>query len=271
MITEPIWNASGIIVHRMHLKFPLIAILAAALAVPACSVPSEEGAVQDPYESFNRVTHTFNKGADRVLIRPLSQAYGRTVPNPVRRRLSNVAAHLDEPKSVANHVLQGDIESAGQSFFRFLVNSTVGVAGLFDPAAGSFGIERRQAGFGDTLAVWGAREGAYLELPIAGPSTERDFAGLVIDVATNPVSYISSDVAILNTASTIPAALNVRYEFSDTVDSVLHDSADSYAQMRLFYTQSRKFELNQQDPGDVGHDPFEDLYDEIYEELYDEL
>ena len=258
--------------HRMHLKFPHIAILAAAaLAIPACSVPSEEGAIQDPYESFNRVTHTFNKGADRVLIRPLSQAYGTTVPNPVRRSLSNVAAHLDEPKSVANHVLQGDIESAGQSFFRFLVNSTVGVAGLFDPAAGSFGLERRQTGFGDTLAAWGAREGAYLELPFAGPSTERDFAGLVVDVATNPVSYISSDVAILNTASTIPARLNVRYEFRDTVDSVLHDSADSYAQLRLSYTQNRKFKLNLQDPDDLGHDPFEDLYDEIYEELYDEF
>lgn len=73
------------------------------------------------------------------------------------------------------------------------------------------------------------------------------------------------------TASTIPATLNVRYEFRDTVDSILHDSADSYAQLRLSYTQSRKFRLNQQDPGDVGHDPFEELYDEIYEELYDEF
>ena len=254
----------------MRLKFPHFALLAvAALVVSACSVPTEEGAIHDPYESLNRVSHAYNKGADRVLVRPLSKAYGAAVPNPVRRSLSNVAAHLDEPKSVANHVLQGDVESAGHSFFRFLVNSTVGVAGLFDPAADSLGLERRQTGFGDTLAAWGGREGAYLELPFAGPSTERDFVGLIVDVATNPVSHISSDVAILNTASTIPAGLNLRYEFSDTVDSVLHDSADSYAQLRLSYIQNRKFKLNQQDPDDAGHDHFEDLYDEIYEELYD--
>ena len=256
----------------MRLNFPHLAVLAVAtLVLSACSAPPEDGAIHDPYEAFNRVSHTFNKGTDRVLIRPLSQAYGTTVPDPVRRSLSHVAAHLDEPKSAVNHVLQGDVESAGHSVFRFLVNSTVGVAGLFDPAAASFGLERRQTGFGDTLAAWGAREGAYLELPLAGPSTERDFAGLIVDVATNPFSYLSSDVAVLNTASTIPAALNVRYEFSDTVDSVLHDSADSYAQLRLSYIQNRKFKLNQQDPDNAGHDPFEDLYDEIYEELYDEF
>ena len=256
----------------MRLKFPHLSVLAfGALVLSACSAPPEDGAIHDPYESLNRVSHAYNKGADRVLVRPLSQAYGATVPDPVRRSLSHVAAHLDEPKSAANHVLQGDVESAGHSVFRFIVNSTVGVAGLFDPAAGSFGLERRQTGFGDTLVVWGARNGAYLELPFAGPSTERDFVGLIVDVATNPVSHISSDVAILNTASTLPAALNVRYEFSDTVDSVLHDSADSYAQLRLSYIQNRKFQLNQQDPDDAGHDPFEDLYDEIYEELYDEL
>ena len=258
--------------HRVLPEFPHLAFLAvAALAVSACSVPTEEGAIHDPYEPLNRASHAFNKGTDRVLIRPLSHAYGATVPNPVRRSLSHLAAHLDEPKSVANHVLQGDVESAGHSFFRFLVNSTVGVAGLFDPAAGSFGLERRQTSFGDTLAAWGAREGAYLELPFAGPSTERDFVGLIVDVATNPVSHISSDVAVLTTASTIPAGLNARYEFSDTVDSILHESADSYAQSRLFYLQNRKFKLNQQDPDGADHDPFENLYDEIYEELYDEF
>ena len=256
----------------MRFRIPRLAIPAvAAVAVSACSVPADDGTLHDPYESLNRVSHAFNKGADRVVIRPLSHAYGATVPSPVRRSLSRVAAHLDEPKSIANHVLQGDVESAGHSFFRFLVNSTIGVAGLFDPAAGSFGLERRQTGFGNTLAAWGLRDGAYLELPLAGPSTERDFVGLVVDVATNPVSYISSDVAVLNTASAIPATLNVRYEFGETVDSVLRDSADSYAQLRLYYIQNRRFKLNQQDPDDAGHDPFEDLYDEIYEELYDEF
>lgn len=256
----------------MRFKFPHLAFPAvAALAVSACSVPTEEGAIHDPYESVNRVSHAFNKGADRVLIRPISRAYGATVPSPVRRSLSHVAAHFDEPKSVVNHVLQGDAESAGHSFFRFLVNSTFGVAGLFDPATASFGLERRQTGFGDTLAAWGTREGAYLELPFAGPATERDFVGLIVDVATNPVSHVSGNLAILNTASTIPAALNLRYEFGNTVDSVLHESADSYVQLRLSYIQNRKFKLNQQNPDADGHDSFEDLYDEIYEELYDEL
>lgn len=248
-----------------------IAAILATLTLAACSVPDEPTDIHDPYEGVNRASHAFNKGADRVLFRPASQVYGAVVPGPVRGSLSNAASNLNNPRSVVNDVLQGQGEDAIHNTFRFLLNSTLGVFGLFDPAT-SFGLEDRTTGFGDTLAVWGAREGAYLELPLFGPSNERDAAGQIVDILTNPVSSLAGDRASeVAAATSIPSVLNSRYVYSDTVDGILYDSADSYAQMRLFYTESRRFELSGQVPAGNAFDPYENLYDEVYGGIYDEF
>lgn len=245
-------------------------IIATLLVLTACSGAKPGQEINDPYESANRVSHALNKGADAVIFRPASKVYGTIAPEPVRTSISNASSNLDIPRSVVNDILQGDSEGAIKNTFRFLINSTIGVLGLFDPAK-DFGLEANSVGFGDTLAKWGVREGAYVELPLFGPSTERDAVGQFVDVLTNPLSIATDDGAEIATATSVPSVLNSRYEFGDTFDSILYDSADSYAQLRLFYLESRRFELAGQNPADDAFDPYENLYEDVYEGLYDEI
>jgi phospholipid-binding lipoprotein MlaA len=170
-----------------------------------------------------------------------------------------------------NDLLQGNVEDAGHNLSRFLINSTIGVFGLFDPASGSFGLEDRETGFGDTLAVWGVQEGAYVETPLFGPSTERDAVGIFVDILTNPVSHIFEEGGEIAAATSLPSVLNSRFELADTVDGLLYESADSYSQLRLFYLESRRFELSGQTAAENAFDPYENLYEEVYEGLYDEF
>ncbi len=246
-------------------------LVAGLLLLAGCSTPETPGEIHDPYESFNRAVHASNKTSDRLFFRPVSQAYGSTVPEPVRRSLSNASANLSGPRNVVNDLLQGNVEDAGHNIARFLVNTTIGVFGLFDPASGSFGLDERDTGFGDTLAVWGTQEGAYLELPLFGPSTERDAVGQVVDILANPLESLISEGPEIAAATSFPSVLNSRFELADTVDGILYDSADSYAQLRLFYLESRRFQLSGQTSAENAFDPYENLYEEVYEGLYDEF
>lgn len=253
------------------LPFRKFGAVCAMFFLTGCSTPENPGEVYDPYESFNRAMHDGNKAADRVFFRPVSQAYGAVVPAKARQSLNNVSANFNGPRNVLNNVLQGDVEGAGHNLMRFLVNSTLGLFGLFDPAASDFGLEEREARFGDTLAVWGTPEGAYLELPFFGPSNERDAWGQLVDYITNPVRIVSENGLRAATIAAFPPILDTRYELGDTVDGILYDSADSYTQLRLFYLESRRFELSGQTSAESGADPYEDLYDDVYEGLYDDF
>ena len=235
----------------------------------ACSVPEPGTDVHDPYENVNRATHRVNLELDRSALRPASQVYGTLVPSPVRRSVDNAAENLGMPSAVMNKLLQGDIEDAIHNTARFSVNTTLGLLGLFDPAT-EMGLESRDTGFADTLANWGASEGAYVVLPLLGPSTERDAAGRVVDILTDPIGSVlgpklgdkAEDNSLNFTAGTI---INNRYELTETIDSVLYDSADSYAQTGLFYLDSRRFAL-----GESSEDAAIELYDDLYEGLFDE-
>jgi phospholipid-binding lipoprotein MlaA len=243
----------------------------AFLLLAGCSTSDTPGEINDPYEPFNRAVHASNKGADRVFFRPASQAYGSVVPEPVRRSLSNASSNLSGPRNVANDLLQGNVEDAGHNLMRFLVNTTIGVFGIFDPASGSFGLNNRDTSFADTLAVWGVQEGAYLELPLFGPSTERDAIGQFVDIFTNPLDSVFDEGPEIAAFTSFPSVLNSRFELADTVDGILYESADSYAQLRLFYLESRRFQLSGQSSAENAFDPYENLYEEVYEGLYDEF
>jgi phospholipid-binding lipoprotein MlaA len=198
----------------------------------------------------------------------VSQAYATVVPDPIRRPVTNLATNLDLPGDILNDVLQGNAGDAGHNTFRLAVNATLGVGGLFDPAS-SMGLERRDTDFGETLHVWGAGEGTYIELPVLGPSTDRDLAGRIVDAALNPTRMlIPADAQAARRAVNAGAVLDTRDRFRDTIDSTLYESADSYAATRLIYLENRRFRLGQgggaaPDTGlDAGPDPFADPFGE---------
>ncbi len=238
--------------------------LLAACAQPA---PGPSG-FHDPNEPRNRKIHDFNRKVDQAVLRPASGAYGSTIPKPVRTGVSNFSSNLGLPSAVLNNLLQADLRGAVHNTTRFFINSTVGLGGLFDPASGAK-VYEVEADFGGTLAKWGFAEGAYVELPLAGPSTNRDAVGLLVDLVTDPVGQVlPRGEKYIATTTTVLDAMNSRYTFTDTVDSVLYESADSYAQLRLFYLQNRRFELGEEASAD-GVDPYSDPYFDPYEDPYE--
>ncbi|ALG89083.1 MULTISPECIES: MlaA family lipoprotein [Actibacterium] len=238
------------------------AVLAAGL-LSACSSPEGAAEFHDPFEEQNREVHNANRDLDRTVVRPVSRTYGTAVPAPVRKGVSNFSSNLDLPGMVVNDLLQFRPVDAMTNAARFLFNSTVGIAGLFDPAT-SIHLYERDTDFGETLNVWGFGEGAYVELPLLGPSTERDAVGKIVDVALNPTRlFLPVGVRNTGTGAGIAKQIGDRYEYSDTVDSVLYESADSYAQARLLYLQNRRFELGANSESEPDYaDPYEDLYAE---------
>lgn len=234
-----------------------MAALAVTVAVAGCapSVPGQQ--INDPYERQNRAVHGFNLAVDRALFGDghVKGAIPK-IPTPVTIGFSNFASNLGMPSAVLNNLLQLKPVPAAQDTLRFAVNSTFGIGGLFDPAS-ALGIEAREADFGGTLHVWGVPEGAYLEAPLIGPSTERDLAGLAVDIAIDPVNTVVGrrDGAYIN-GGRLMAKVGNRQRFASTYESILYESADSYAQSRLVYLQKRHFELGiEEDTPDPADDP----------------
>ena len=240
---------------------PFVLVVLAVLSLAACSGPRESTGVFDPFEVNNRAHHETNKQLDTHIVKPVSQAYGTAVPNPIRAGVSNFAENLALPGMVINDLLQLRIGDAASNTTRFLVNSTIGLAGVLDPASAG-GLPARETDFGETLHVWGAKEGAYIELPILGPSTERDAVGKLVDFVISPTrALLPDELRTANSVAGVADAANSRYRFSGTVDSVLYDSADSYAQARLLYLQNRRFQLGQSAGEEIEYaDPYDDPY-----------
>jgi phospholipid-binding lipoprotein MlaA len=217
----------------------------------------------DPYEPTNRKIHEFNKVIDKAIFRPASTGYVGFVPEPMVNSFTSFSDNLSMPGAVVNALLQGDLKTAGIGTARFLINSTVGFAGLADPAT-EFEIPQVDTDFGETLYVWGFEEGAMVELPFYGPSTTRDAVGIVADFFTNPLTFAPvRPVDNIGFYATVLERLADRGNYSATVDSILYESADSYAQARIIYLQNRRFELAGDDP-----DAYLDLYDDPYADIY---
>lgn len=232
-------------------------MLALGLAGCASAPPGE---IADPYEPMNRQVHAFNKSLDANLLRPVAGAVRRDGAQPQPRTAAggppgvlemagNFGSNLSLPGKVVNSLLQGRPEPAVRNTFRFLVNTTVGIGGLLDPAGADFALPEIDTDFGETLHVWGVPAGAYLELPLLGPSNERDFVGKIVDfVLIDPLDNVLTDEQKLaGTGGRVVSKAGERARFGSTVDSVLHESADSYAQARLLYTQHRRYELKQEE------------------------
>ena len=214
---------------------PVVAVLLAG-----CSVAPPGVDIHDPYEAVNRDIHAFNKGVDRALLRPAGQV-AAALPEVVRQPVVNFSDNAGLPGAVLNGILQGDVEGVTVNTMRFVINSTVGLFGLLDPA-GELGLAAQDTDFGETLAVWGVAEGAYLELPLMGPSNERDAVGRIVDLVIDPLDRLGSDtLSTWATPARVAEQVIDRGRFGQTIDSVLYDSADSYAQTRLLSLQNRRF------------------------------
>jgi phospholipid-binding lipoprotein MlaA len=193
----------------------------------------------DPWEPFNRKVHSFNNAVDRAIARPLARAYVEVIPRPVRLGVSNFFDNLGQPLTMVNQLLQGRPGEAGQTFARFILNSTLGIGGIFDPASDA-GLPRRREDFGQTLGVWGWRTSRYVELPFFGPRTVRDTFGLAGDMPLSPVRQVDDDktrffLQGLNLVDTRAQLLSL--------DSLRQDAADDYALVRDSWMARRAYQI----------------------------
>jgi len=213
--------------------------LAPVLMLAACASQgtSQPANPADPYESFNRSMYRFNKALDSAVLRPAAKAYDTVVPTVVDDRIDNVFSNVGEIVRIGNLVLQAKFNKAAISTGRLLINSTVGIAGLFDPAT-PMGLAQQEEDFGQTLAQWGVPDGPYLMLPFFGPRTARDSLAIPVDSALE----LSQNIEHVPTRNTVLGVkiLNDRQDLFP-LEGHLEDALDEYAFVRDAYLQRRHF------------------------------
>src|SRR6266481_80749 len=214
-------------------RLPALAALVAVVSLSGCATPptdpDELAAYKennDPLEPMNRYFFEVNYALDELLLKPIASWYDAILPKPVERSVHN---------------FQGNGKRAGITAKRFLINTTLGVAGLFDVAADWFGIAYHDEDFGQTLAVWGTGEGPYLVVPILGPSNPRDLGGKVVDAAIDTWGYVFHhyDITELSYARAVIEGIDLRARNLDTLDAIRKGAIDYYATIRSLYRQHR--------------------------------
>ena len=230
------------------MKMSLPALTLAALALSACATrppASDVEATQeyeqtnDPFEPANRFFYKVNDKIDRYTLKPIAQGYVAVVPAPVRTGLHNVLANISSPVLFADDVSQANPHRAGDTFMRFLINSTIGIGGVLDVAKG-LGFPSHDTNFGITLALWGVPSGPFLYLPVLGPSSPRGVAGFAADIALDPFTYVPRGYGLLtlNWARQGLGAIDTRSRFLTDLDRVQASALDPYATFRSLYRQN---------------------------------
>lgn len=199
---------------------------------------SDTTPVLDPWEPMNRRVHAFNLAVDRAVMHPVARAYATVVPAPVRAGVSNFFDNLGAPIAFANLLLQGRPSEALETLGRFLVNTTVGIGGLFDPAGKALKMHRHSADLGRTFAYWGWRESRYLELPFLGPSTLRDAFGKVGDYEVSPLTHLEKDHTRIGLQSL--QAVDLRAELL-SLDALRQSAPDEYVLTRDAWLARRRY------------------------------
>jgi phospholipid-binding lipoprotein MlaA len=218
--------------------------LCAALAGCATMSATRDGENNDPLEPVNRIVFNANDAVDSAVIRPTAEAYRAVVPQFIRDRIKAFVDNLQEPRIFANNLLQLRINDAGFTFARFYVNSTLGLAGLFDVAS-EHGLPKQTGDFGETLYVWGVDSGPYLVLPLFGPSNPRDLFGLGVDLYTTPPAHLlPGNTGIwFNVGVDAVSAFDLRSRNIESLDQIKANALDYYAQFRSIVRQHRDAQL----------------------------
>ncbi|MGH7995385.1 MAG: MlaA family lipoprotein [Opitutaceae bacterium] len=236
------------------MKASSLAVLAGAVALglAGCATPPKDPsalaafkALHDPLEPLNRRVFAFNQQVDRFLIKPIAEGYLHVVPPPGRDGIRNFVQNLGEPLVFLNSVLQGDLKRSGNAAARFAINTTAGIAGVFDVAAKN-GLRYQIGDFGQTLYVWGFKAGPYLVLPVVGPSDPRDAIGSGIDLYLDPFRYVAERYNYptgISVAKAAIAGIDQRARSIGTLDELKRESVDYYASFRSLYRQHRAAEV----------------------------
>lgn len=235
-----------------------VAILLAALVVfAACAGPQPPQPLSyDPLEADNREAHALNVQVDSAVYGPVARAYGEAVPKPVRHGITNLRDNWRLPGQVIQYGLQGRGVDAAKSTTRFLVNTIMGLGGLLDIAK-DMGLPYDETNFDETFYRWGVAEGGYWELPLIGPGTQRDWTGYALDQLSDPMFYVLP-VAAVNSLFVLGGldVVNDRYELDTTLQTLMHDSEDSYGALRISYIQNMRARLQ----GGTNVNELEDVY-----------
>ena len=196
----------------------------------------------DPWEKYNRRVHGFNMAVDRALAKPLARAYVAAMPRPVRAGVDNFFDNLGQPVTLVNSLLQGNPRGAANALGRFLVNSTVGIGGLFDVASKAKMPDRGED-FGQTMAVWGWQRSRYIEVPFLGPRTVRDMIGLAADTPLRPIRYLEDDKTRVFLQGL--QAADLRAQLLSIEGLMSQGAVDEYTLFRDMWLQRRNYQINQ--------------------------
>lgn len=243
-------------------KLATLLILLAATALVGCSHHPIEEPVYDPYEGFNRGSYGLTETVDDAVLEPVARGYSTITPGPVRTGVTNFFDNLAYPETIVNDVLQGKFAQSGKDLGRFLINSTIGIGGLFDVAK-HVDLPANNEDLGQTLAVWGSGEGAYLYVPLYAPSNERDIWNLPSGWLLNVGTWIfAPEIGI---PLTILDIINTRANLLPATGLVDESGTDPYVFIKEGYRQNRNYSIYD------GNPPVPDLLDdEALEDLEEE-
>ncbi|MEM9054947.1 MAG: VacJ family lipoprotein [Pseudomonadota bacterium] len=237
-----------------------ILITAALIGITACASTQEPvmaGDVPDPLEGFNRAMFGFNKGVDQAVLEPVADGYRAVTNEPIRGGVSNFLTNLNQPVVFVNTVLQGKPGAAIDTAARFVVNTTIGVGGIFDPAT-HFEVPEHNEDFGQTLGKWGVAAGPYIVLPFLGSTNLRDLTGSGVDGFASPLNYGQGDTYTATRAAIGVVGVVSARERLDTQIEALFSQPEPYVALRRNYSQQRDAAIRD---GAPQEDPFANLPD----------
>ncbi|MCL2525263.1 MAG: VacJ family lipoprotein [Betaproteobacteria bacterium] len=243
---------------RVLLAASLLAVAGAAMAEDGdvdVDEPAYAGNPRDPYEGFNRAMFAVNEVLDKYAAKPVAQVYDNVTPLPVKAAFGNFFANIGDLWIGVNGALQGKVGDAGSDLARILINSTIGIFGLFDVAS-ELGLERHDEDFGQTLAVWGVGDGGYVFLPLLGPRTLRDTAAWGVDYLADPLRSV--EPARLSNSVTAVRFADIRASLLPADKIVAEAALDKYAYIRDAYLQRRRNQIYDGRPPRLDDDEDDD-------------